>query len=86
MCHIQTYYTMKRRRGGETLTPRNKLLWHRMHSCPGNVHHKVPRAKIIFNRRVKYGHACYVMYWRSHHGEYLAMKSFTARPRVKTVV
>lgn len=84
--NLRTFYAMKSRRGGETLTQRDKLLWHRTHSCPGNIFHVVPRANIIFKRRVKHGHACYVMYWRSHPAEYLAMESLTACPKQRTVV
>lgn len=73
----RTYYTMKSRLGGIKFTGREKLIMDRMHSCPGNRYHKVPRAHLIFNRRSDHGHACYVMYWRSHMNEYTAMmKSF----------
>jgi hypothetical protein len=67
----RTFYAMKRRQGGEHLTVRDKLLAHRLHTCPGNVYHNHPRSGILFNRRVQYGHACYVMYWRAHPTEYI---------------
>lgn len=67
----QTYYTMKLRLGGEHLTVRDKLLKHRLHSCPGNVYHIHPRSEILFRRRVNYGHKCYIMYWRSHKSEHI---------------
>lgn len=67
---FRTFYAMKHRQGGEHLTVRDKLLSHRLHSCPGNVYHNHPRREILFNRRVKYGHACYIMYWRAHMQEY----------------
>lgn len=76
---LRTYYAMKNRLGGTRLNRHEQLVQHRMHSCPGNVNHKVPRAELIFNRRVKHGHACYVMYWRSHLNEYKAMESLTGR-------
>lgn len=66
----RTFYAMKRRMGGEKLTVRDKLLSHRLHICPGNVYHNHARREILFNRRVKYGHPCYVMYWRTHMQEY----------------
>lgn len=66
----RTFYAMKRRRGGEHLTVRSKLLAHRLHICPGNVYHNHPRREILFDHRVQYGHACYVMYWRAHPQEY----------------
>lgn len=69
----RTFYAMKRRRGGEQLTVRDKLLAHRLHSCPGNVYHSHPRREILFKRRVEYGHPCYVMYWRAHMQEYKQM-------------
>jgi len=69
----RTYYAMKTRRGGEKLTHRDVLLSHRLHSCPGNVYHIHPRRGILFERRVKYGHPCYVMYWRTHIQEYSQM-------------
>lgn len=71
---VRTYYAMKHRMGGEKFTPRDLILWHRMHQCPGNQGHKVPRAELIFKRRVGNSHACYVMYWRAHQDEYKAMK------------
>lgn len=70
----KTYYSMKRRRGGLQLTVRDKLLAHRLHSCPGNVYHNHPRSEILFNRKVKFGHKCYVMYWRAHPAEYKHMQ------------
>jgi|ADurb_H2B_01_Slu_FD_contig_123_2647_length_6178_multi_3_in_0_out_1_9 hypothetical protein len=66
----RTYYAMKQRQGGEHLTVRDKLLAHRLHSCPGNVYHNHPRSGILFDRRVQHGHACYLMYWRAHPQEY----------------
>ncbi len=79
MSHIETYYAMKHRLGGEKLSPREKLMMGRLHSCPGNIYHKVPRAEILFTRRVKFGHACYVMYWRSHPMELKLMDEATGR-------
>lgn len=66
----RTYYAMKQRRGSLQLTVRDKLLAHRLHTCPGNVDHVHPRREILFNRRVQFGHKCYVMYWRAHPTEY----------------
>ncbi len=70
MNSMRTFYAMKNRRGGETMSPRDKFLMHRMHACPGNIHHNIARRDIVFARRLRHGHACYVMYWRSHPGEY----------------
>lgn len=61
---------MKNRIGSTKPTVRDKLLAHRLHICPGNVYHNHPRRGILFERRVKYGHLCYVMYWRTHIQEY----------------
>jgi hypothetical protein len=72
---MESFYAMKRRLGGAKLTTRDELLMHRLHYCPGNVYHTHPRREILFNRRVKFGHKCYVMYWRSHVQEYKDMIS-----------
>lgn len=68
-----TFYAMKRRLGGFKLTPREKLLMNRMHACPGNICHCVPRQEIIFKHKVGRNHKVYVMYWRSHLVEYNQM-------------
>ncbi len=67
----RTFYAMKMRRGGIKLTVRDKLLSHRLHICQGNVYHIHPQRGILFRRQVKYGHPCYVMYWRTHPAEYI---------------
>jgi hypothetical protein len=69
----KSYYSMKQRRGGLQPTVRDKLLAHRLHSCPGNVYHFHPRREILFNHRVRFGHKCYVMYWRTHANEHKDM-------------
>lgn len=69
----RTFYAMKKRRGGEKLTVRDKLLARRLHSCPGNVYHDHPRRGILFKNKVEHGHKCYVMYWRAHIQEYKQM-------------
>lgn len=61
---------MKSRLGHTKLTLRDMLKDHTLHMCPGNVYHIHPRREILFNRRVKYGNCCYIMYWRSHPTEY----------------
>lgn len=66
----RTFYAMKNRLGGTKITPRDKLLAHRLHICPGNVYHNHPRRGILFNQRIQFGHPCYVMYWRAHPQEY----------------
>lgn len=61
-----TYYIMKRRLGGEKLTPQDKLMKHRWWQCPGYCDHKHPRRKALFNRYVNLPQKAWLIYWRMH--------------------
>jgi hypothetical protein len=56
--------------------PRFKLIDHRMHTCPGNIHHanSLGLSKIrkhrLFTRHVGHRHQAYVTYWRCHLADY----------------
>lgn len=72
-----SYYAMKRRRGGEKLTAREKLCWH-WYPTPGcNMHKDIVgerRGEILFKRYCGigrgYGHKVNLLYWRTHPKEW----------------
>lgn len=61
---------MRRRLGGWSWSPRERLMLDRKHQCPGWIGHDHPRRDVVFNRRQKityrHGHLAYAMYWRLH--------------------
>lgn len=67
------YYTMKRFLGSSQFSIHDKIAFNRLHMCPGNVYHNHPRRGTLFNRKVKFGNKCYVIYWRMHPTEYKQM-------------
>ena len=69
------YHTMKRRLGGEKLTPREKLLLHTSYPCPGCLgHHTISkfRQEILFDHYEKRPQKSWIVYWRSHPAEHQA--------------
>lgn len=68
-----SYYTMKRRLGGEKMTVRDKLCFH-WYPCPGCIMHKAiigdRRSEILFERYHKLSNKAHLVYWRSHPEEW----------------
>lgn len=76
----ETYYAMKRGRGGEKFTAREKLCWH-WYPTPGcNMHKEIVgerRSGILFekycfkfNRNHRQHHKANLLYWRTHVAEW----------------
>ena len=68
----RTYYTMKRRLGGEKLSIRESLSMRNYFPVPGCIPHAIHprRSEILFDHYVERPSKSHTVYWRSHPAEY----------------